>query len=77
MTYLPLSFCVSSLISSISGVTSKSLPPAEILHLPSLLRLQQPTAVQSTSPDQASHTAAPPSFCQTHLSILCPGTVQA
>ena len=40
-THLPLSFCISSLISSISGVTSKSLPPAEILHLPSLLRLQQ------------------------------------
>ena len=35
MTHLPLSFCSSSRISSISGVTTKSLPPAEIVHLPS------------------------------------------
>lgn len=56
MTHLPLSFCISSLISSISGATSKSLPPADILHLPSLLRLQQPGAFQSASPEEASHT---------------------
>lgn len=39
--HLPLSFCISSLISSISGMTSKSCPPAEILYLPSLLRLHE------------------------------------
>ena len=49
-SHLPLSFCVSSRISSISGVTSKSLPPAEMLCLPSLLKLRSRWTFSASQP---------------------------
>lgn len=48
--HLPLSFCVSSRISSISGVTSNSLPPTEIVCLPSLLKLRSRWTTSASHP---------------------------